>query len=38
MPPVAFEATVSAGERTQTYALDRADTGTGVYFIYKIIN
>ena len=28
MPPVGFEPTVSAGERTQTYALDRAATGT----------
>ena len=25
-----FEATISAGERAQTYALDRADTGTGM--------
>jgi hypothetical protein len=29
MPPVAFEPTISAGERPQTYALDRAVTGTG---------
>jgi len=28
MPPVGFEATMSAGERPQTYALDRAATGT----------
>jgi len=28
MPPVGFEPTISAGERSQTYALDRADTGT----------
>ena len=28
-PPVGFEPTVSAGERPQTYALDRAATGTG---------
>ena len=27
MPPVGFEPTVSAGERPQTYALDRAATG-----------
>ena len=27
-PPVAFEPTISAGERPQTYALDRAATGT----------
>jgi hypothetical protein len=29
MPAVGFEATISAGERPQTYALDRAATGTG---------
>jgi hypothetical protein len=29
MPPVGFESTISAGERPQTYALDRAATGTG---------
>jgi len=29
MPPVGFEPTVPAGERPQTYALDRAATGTG---------
>ena len=28
MPPVGFEPTISAGERPQTYALDRAATGT----------
>jgi len=28
MPPVEFEPTISAGERPQTYALDRAATGT----------
>jgi len=27
---VGFELTISAGERPQTYALDRAATGTGV--------
>ena len=26
-----FEPTISAGERPQTYALDRAATGTGVF-------
>jgi len=33
MPPprVGFEPTISAGERPQTYALDRAATGTGVH-------
>ena len=29
MPPVGFEPTISTGERPQTYALDRAATGTG---------
>jgi len=29
MPPVGFELTISAGERPQTYALDRTGTGTG---------
>ena len=29
MPPVEFEPTISAGERPQTYALDRAAAGTG---------
>ena len=29
MPPVGFEPTFPAGERPQTYALDRAATGTG---------
>ena len=29
MHPVGFEPTISAGERLQTYALDRAATGTG---------
>jgi len=29
MPPVGFELTIPAGERLQTYALDRADTETG---------
>ena len=31
MPPVGFEPTISAGERPQTYALDRAATGTGTF-------
>ena len=30
MPPVGFEPTISAGERPQTYALDRVATGTGI--------
>ena len=29
MPPVGFELTISADQRPQTYALDRAATGTG---------
>jgi hypothetical protein len=29
MPPVKFEPTISAGERPQTYVLDRTATGTG---------
>ena len=33
MPPVGFEPTISAGERLQTYALDRAATGIGIAFI-----
>ena len=28
MPPVGFEPTISAGERPQTYVLDRAATET----------
>ena len=31
MPPAGFEPTVSAGERPQTYALDRTATGTGIF-------
>jgi len=31
MPPVWFEPTISAGERRQAYALDRAATETGDY-------
>ena len=30
MPPTGFEPTISAGDRPQTYALDRAATGTGI--------
>jgi len=29
MHPVGYEPTISAGERPQTYALDRAASGTG---------
>jgi len=31
MPPVGFEPIISAGDRPQTYALDRAATGTGTF-------
>ena len=30
MLPVGFEPTISAGERPQTYDIDRAITGTGI--------
>ena len=36
MPPVGFEPTISLGERPQTYALDRAATGTGIKKQVKI--
>jgi len=29
MPPMGFETSISAGERPQIYAFDRAATGTG---------
>ena len=40
MPPAGFEPTISASERPQTYALDRAAAGTGwsfivLFFIYR---
>ena len=35
MPPVGFEPTISAGERPQTYALDRAAAGTGLWEYYR---
>jgi hypothetical protein len=40
---VGFQTTISAGERSQTYALERAATGTGkmqrytAYFIWKLL-
>jgi hypothetical protein len=37
MPPVGFEPMISAGERPQTYALDRAATGTGTGKINKLL-
>ena len=36
MPPVGFEPTIAADERPQTYALDRAATGTGMSVIYPL--
>jgi len=38
MPQVGFETTISAGERPQTYALDRAATGTGAIVQYSTVN
>ena len=35
--PAGFEPTISAGERPQTYALDRAATGTGDYDNYSAV-
>ena len=37
MPPVGFEPTISAGERPQTYALDRAATETGAGPKYIVV-
>jgi hypothetical protein len=37
MLPVRFEPRIPAGERPQTYALDRAATGTGYYSFTNII-
>ena len=36
MPPVGLEPAISAGERPQTYALDRAATGTGIIKSYQL--
>ena len=36
MPQAGFEPTISAGERPQTYGLDRAATGTGVLYLTKL--
>ena len=38
MPPVGFEPTISAGDRPQTYALDRAATGTGTVTVLPAVN
>jgi len=37
MPPVGFEPTISAGERPQTYALDRTDTVTGTVIVLHLV-
>ena len=37
MPPVRFEPTISAGERPQTYALDRAATANGKQSLYTTL-
>jgi hypothetical protein len=37
MPPVGFEPTIPAGERPQTYALDRAANETGSQFDYSVL-
>ena len=38
MPPVGFEPTISAGERPQTYTLERAATGTGIVRVLDPFN
>ena len=37
MPPVGFEPTISAGERSQTYPSDRAATGTGIHILKNVV-
>jgi hypothetical protein len=38
MPPVGFETTISAGERSEPYALDHTATGTcGDRFVVHLI-
>jgi len=37
MPPMGFESTISAGERRQAYALDRAATGTGMNYYLQLL-
>jgi len=37
MPPVGLEPKVSAGERPQTYALDRVAKGTGNYIVTAVL-
>ena len=36
-PPAGFEPTITAGERPQTYALDRTATGTGILISYVTV-
>ena len=36
MPPLGLEPTISAGERQQTYSLDRAAAGTGNAISYPL--
>ena len=38
MPQAGFEPTNPTSERPQTYALDRAATGTGIEILYKQYN
>ena len=37
MPPAGFKHTISAGDRPETHALDRAATGTGTVINYIIV-
>jgi len=36
MPPVGFELTIPVGKWPQTYALDRAATGTGCLVLFAV--
>jgi hypothetical protein len=38
MPPMGLEPTISAGERSQTYALERAAAGTGRLVVLHLFN
>jgi len=38
MPPVGFEPTISAGEQSETYSLDRVATWVGVIRVYCCVN
>ena len=37
MPSVGFEPTIAASERPQTYALDRAATGTASTIVFEVV-